>query len=431
MGCQGSKGGAGTPDPSVRSDVSSVPLNRASSKTLLADPRSVAAAGIDASPPKIVSAHDQRETPRESIDLPAEDIRVVKPPPPPGLQELIYVLRSAGTINKDEVEQAMLATDRRHYAPRSPYVDAPQQIGYGATISAPHMHAHALELLSESLRPGARVLDVGCGSGYLSACMARMVGQTGKVVAIDHVQQLVELCNSNLRKADGALLDDGRLLVKKGDGWKGVPEHGPYDCIHVGAAAETVPIPLLEQLKPGGRMVIPVGTRSQHFYQIDRRQDGSYTETQLMGVRYVPLVNPDWTAGIPPLAFEQAEPTKVAERLQSASTGAACVPTTPKAPQATVESLEPMQMTWVPPGGTQFAPRADGKAANDALFPAARLLEEAKQKHEEAPEKIPEYDANVPLFQVKDGKTVEPSDSNCCCCCPKQGRRQKREGGCC
>lgn len=415
MGCQGSKGVAGAPDPSVKSDVSTVPLNRASSKTLLADPRSAAVAGIDASLPKIVSANERRETPRESIDLPTEDIQAAKPSPPLGLQELISVLRSAGTINKGEVEQAMLATDRQNYAPRSPYVDTPQQIGYGATISAPHMHAHALELLSEYLTPGARVLDVGCGSGYLSACMARMVGQAGKVVAIDHVQQLVELCQSNIRKADGALLDDGRLVVKQGDGWKGVPEHGPYDCIHVGAAAETVPIPLLEQLRPGGCMVIPVGTRSQHFYQIYRRQDGSYTETQLMAVRYVPLVNPDWTAGIPPLAFEQAEPTRAVERLQSAPRGTAPVPTTLKAPQTIVEPLEPMHVTWVPPGGTQFAPQAEEKAGSDALFPAARLLEGESQKHAE----------------VKDGSAVQLSDSKCCCCCPKQTRRSKREGGCC
>lgn len=73
----------------------------------------------------------------------------------------------------------MLAVDRGNYSKSNPYMDAPQGIGFGVTISAPHMHAHALELLKDQLTEGERALDVGSGSGYLTACMALMVGETG------------------------------------------------------------------------------------------------------------------------------------------------------------------------------------------------------------------------------------------------------------
>ena len=80
----------------------------------------------------------------------------------------------------------------------------------------------------------------GCGSGYLCAVFTKMV-KGGKVVGIDYLAELVELSRTNLAKADQNLLDEGNLIVMQGDGWKGVPEHGPYDCIHVGAGAVSMP----------------------------------------------------------------------------------------------------------------------------------------------------------------------------------------------
>lgn len=205
-------------------------------------------------------------------------------------KELVLNLRKNGVIVSDDVVRAMLAIDRGNYAPAHPYADSPQQIGHRATISAPHMHAHALEVLADHLKPGMHALDVGSGSGYLCACMAHMVGPEGVVVGIDYIAPLVQLSIANVRRADGHFLDDRRLVIKEGDGWQGCPELAPFDCIHVGAAAETVPDALLEQLKPGGRMVIPVGTIVQHFCQIDRRPDGTFSQKVLMGVMYVPLV---------------------------------------------------------------------------------------------------------------------------------------------
>ena len=102
--------------------------------------------------------------------------------------DLVARLRESGIVTDDRVATAMRAVDRKNYVPFNHYMDSPQSIGYNATISAPHMHAHALELLRDRLQEGARALDVGSGSGYLTACMAHMVGETGCVVGIEHVQ---------------------------------------------------------------------------------------------------------------------------------------------------------------------------------------------------------------------------------------------------
>ncbi|XP_059505374.1 protein-L-isoaspartate(D-aspartate) O-methyltransferase-like [Stegostoma tigrinum] len=164
---------------------------------------------------------------------------------------------------------------------------------YQATISAPQMHAYALECLNSHLYEGARALDVGSGSGYLTACMAKMVGATGTVVGIDHIQELVEQSIRNVQSDNATLLSSGRLTLIAGDGRRGYPEGAPYDAIHVGAAAAVVPQNLLDQLKPGGRMVVSVGVSggSQSLQQFDKTLDGTIVRTTLMGVIYVPLTD--------------------------------------------------------------------------------------------------------------------------------------------
>lgn len=92
---------------------------------------------------------------------------------------MYYTFLANGIIRSDVVENAMLAVDRGNYSKNSPYMDAPQGIGFAVTISAPHMHAHALELLKNNLINGDRALDVGSGSGYLTACMAMILGDKG------------------------------------------------------------------------------------------------------------------------------------------------------------------------------------------------------------------------------------------------------------
>lgn len=145
--------------------------------------------------------------------------------------------------------------DRRHYCSSGAYDDAPQSIGFSATISAPHMHASAAESLLPFLLPGARVLDVGSGSGYLTHVLANLVGSEGRVIGVDHIQELVDLATNNMSKsADGQeMLRTGQVVFVKADGRKGWKEGAPYDAIHVGAAAVQLHAQLIEQLKAPGR----------------------------------------------------------------------------------------------------------------------------------------------------------------------------------
>jgi protein-L-isoaspartate(D-aspartate) O-methyltransferase len=184
--------------------------------------------------------------------------------------------------------------DRAHYAPASPYEDSPQPIGHRATISAPHMHANACESLLTHLQPGAKVLDIGSGSGYLTAVLANLVGPSGSVIGIDHIQPLVDMANTNMAKSEEGrrMLDSGQVKFVKGDGRKGWKEGAPYDAIHVGAAAADHHVELTDQLKAPGRLFVPVTEGwMQHIYVIDKKEDGSLERKKLYGVQYVPLTD--------------------------------------------------------------------------------------------------------------------------------------------
>ncbi|KAK4946427.1 hypothetical protein LTR10_014626 [Elasticomyces elasticus] len=216
--------------------------------------------------------------------------------------ELIANLFNAGLITSPRVRDAMTSVDRAHYCPSSPlaaYEDSPQPIGFSATISAPHMHASACESLLNFMpeSKGARVLDVGSGSGYLTHVIANLVcgadgrGE-GKVVGIDHIQGLVDMSRNNMRRSEEGrrLLDTGKVELVTGDGRKGYPDGGPYDAIHVGAAAVELHQSLIDQLKSPGRLFIPVedsdGLGSQWIWVVDKDKDGKVTRKRDMGVRW-------------------------------------------------------------------------------------------------------------------------------------------------
>jgi len=185
----------------------------------------------------------------------------------------------------------MKKVDRGNYSPMNPYDDSPQPTGHGQTISAPHMHAMCLQQLENHLKPGARVLDVGSGSGIFAAYCGNLVGDKGKVVGIDIYPDLVNKSIENVKKDQPDLLEKGVVELKVGDGWKGDPSNAPYDAIHVGAAAESLPQTLVDQLKPGGRLIIPVGPEGsiQFLEQIDKKPDGHLTAKHITSCRYVPL----------------------------------------------------------------------------------------------------------------------------------------------
>jgi len=207
-------------------------------------------------------------------------------------QSLISQLQNHGVLSSSTVAEVMTTVDRGLFVPRGnpPYMDTPVPIGYNATISAPHMHAMCLELLKDHLQPGMRALDIGSGTGYLTACFAMMVGSQGRVVGVEHIPELVTSSIVNIKKSAAMeLLAAGTLSMHVSDGRLGWPEEAPYDAIHVGAAAPEIPQALINQLKPGGRLVIPVGKFSQELQVIDKMLDGSVSIRSETSVRYVPL----------------------------------------------------------------------------------------------------------------------------------------------
>ncbi|KAI0696816.1 protein-L-isoaspartate O-methyltransferase [Cytidiella melzeri] len=212
--------------------------------------------------------------------------------------ELIANLAKNGIYHSERVANAMSRVDRAHYVVNkaNAYEDSPQHIGHDATISAPHMHAYASEHLLPYLKPGAKVLDVGSGSGYLAAVLYHLVtspsGTKGKVIGIDHIPELVDFSTDNLKRDGlGKAMEESNLVMIAGDGRKGYPREAPYDAIHVGAAAPTLPEALVQQLASPGRMFIPVGTSRQVIIQVDKDEQGNVTQKELMGVMYVPLTD--------------------------------------------------------------------------------------------------------------------------------------------
>ncbi|CAF0855681.1 unnamed protein product [Adineta steineri] len=209
-------------------------------------------------------------------------------------QELIENLYKNGLITDERIKNAMLQVDRADLTNDKfdAYSDRPQSIGYAVTISAPHMHSFGLEILKDKLQPGAKVLDVGSGSGYLTACMAHLVRPGGKAIGIEHIQGLVDKSIININKHNKNLMDENNLEIHKGDGRQGYISEAPYDAIHVGAAASGTPYELIRQLKVGGRLVAPVGNSfGQEMITYDKKSDGTYYEQRHMAVMYVPLTD--------------------------------------------------------------------------------------------------------------------------------------------
>jgi len=206
--------------------------------------------------------------------------------------QLIDALKKEGVLHNKRVESAMRLVDRKFYCPEKPYIDSPQATKFGQTISAPHMHVLCLEQLEDKLIPGAKVLDVGSGSGIFAAYCGILVGEKGKVIGIDIYEDLVKQSIENIKNGNSELIEKQIVKLKIGDGWKGNPQEAPFDAIHVGASADSLPKSLIDQLKPGGRLVIPVGPQggNQELERYDKKQDGSLAGPfHVVSCRYVPL----------------------------------------------------------------------------------------------------------------------------------------------
>ncbi len=214
-------------------------------------------------------------------------------PPYNSMKELCDHLKKDGYLKSQKVYDSLMNVDRKDFSKNSPYEDRPQPINYNVTISAPHMHAYCLELLKDHLKPGGKALDVGFGSGYLTVAMSKMMDDKGTAVGIEHIKELCDFANENIRKNHKNLLDSKKVILVHGDGRNGCTQYGPYNCIHVGAAATKLPQALIDQLTNGGRLVIPIGEEggTQYIYIIDKDNNGKITKTQGLCVSYVPLTS--------------------------------------------------------------------------------------------------------------------------------------------
>lgn len=200
--------------------------------------------------------------------------------------EVVGLSRSVGEADIDPVVLAAMGRlPREEFVPAilraHAYDNRPLPIGHGQTISQPYIVAVMTDLLK--VRRGDAVLEIGTGSGYQAAVLAEL---GARVWSIEIIEPLAKDAADRLRR-----LGYATVATRSGDGYHGWPEGAPYDAIVVTAAASHVPPPLLRQLKPGGRMVIPVGAsfQTQQLLLVEKHTDGSVTTRQMMPVRFVPL----------------------------------------------------------------------------------------------------------------------------------------------
>jgi len=186
----------------------------------------------------------------------------------------------------ERVTAAMAKVPRHRFVPpteeRNAYRDRPLPIGSGQTISQPFIVALMTDFMD--VKPADKVLEIGTGSGYQAAVLAELAAT---VYTIEIVEALGQEAAERLKA-----LGYRNIVVKIGDGYQGWPEYAPFDSIMVTAAAREVPQPLIDQLKSGGRLVIPVGSQSggQTLYLIEK-QDGRISRRAVLAVRFVPLTD--------------------------------------------------------------------------------------------------------------------------------------------
>jgi protein-L-isoaspartate(D-aspartate) O-methyltransferase len=189
-------------------------------------------------------------------------------------------------ISEPEILDAFRAVPREAFVRAAlvdqAYGDHPLPIEAGQTISQPYIVA--LMIQAADIRPGAKVLEVGAGSGYAAAVISRIAA---RVVGIERQHDLVEVARERMRR-----LGYDSVEIVEGDGTRGWPEHAPYDAILAAASGSHVPKPLVEQLAPGGSIVMPVGDPGwvQKLVKVTKGEDGTLEHSDLGAVRFVPLI---------------------------------------------------------------------------------------------------------------------------------------------
>lgn len=199
---------------------------------------------------------------------------------------LVKKLKNEGYIKTPLVEKAFLEVPRENFVPyhlkKSAYLDIPLEIGFGQTISAPHMVAIMCEALV--LKKGQKVLEIGSGSGYHAAVVSKIIGEKGRVYSVERIKELADIARENIRKTG---IKNVEVFV--GDGSLGFKRFAPYDRIYVTCAAPDIPKPLIDQLKDPGLLLIPVG-RYYCDLMLLRKENGKISTKNLGGCAFVPLV---------------------------------------------------------------------------------------------------------------------------------------------
>jgi protein-L-isoaspartate(D-aspartate) O-methyltransferase len=204
-------------------------------------------------------------------------------------ERLVDSLSERGYVTAPAVLEALKAVRRHLFVPErnrpDAYDDRPLDIGEGQTISAPHMVGIMAEKLC--LSRGQKVLEIGGGSGYHAAVVAHIVGPEGQVFSVERIASLAERARRSLEEAGYSRT----VTMVVGDGTLGLPEHAPYDRIFVAAASPGIPPPLFEQLREGGRMLVPVGDvyLGQELVMVEKI-DGRPVTTEHGGCVFVPLI---------------------------------------------------------------------------------------------------------------------------------------------
>lgn len=199
---------------------------------------------------------------------------------------------ATGYLKTPRIIEAFRRIDRADFLPAdqriSADVNTPLPIGAGQTNSQPLTVAFMIELLDP--RPGQRMLDVGSGSGWTTALLAELVGSTGHVWAIERLPVLLNQGKANIERY--GFVKTSRVTFAQGDGHQGWATAAPFDRILVSAAAAMLPPALVDQLAPGGRLVIPIGqpTASQDLWLVVKDKAGRPTVERFGGFSFVPLV---------------------------------------------------------------------------------------------------------------------------------------------
>jgi len=205
------------------------------------------------------------------------------------MKHLINSLIKQGYLKTPLIIEAFQKIKREDFIPEDLQDEAdgnfPLPIGHGQTISQPLTVAFMLELLEP--KPGEKILDVGSGSGWQTAMLCHIVGKSGKVFAMERVPELVEFGKNNVSKYN--FVASGRAVFLHSDGTKGYEKEAPYDKIIVAAAARGIPEALKEQLKIGGRLVIP--TKSQDIRLFEKIGKDEFKEKIIPGFVFVPLIS--------------------------------------------------------------------------------------------------------------------------------------------